>query len=277
VNIIRQAVPAALATVLSAALATGLAACGSGGSSSSTSSPSSGASGASASVGASASAPATASAPVSASSDPLANLTAQQIIAKAEADTEAASSVTLAGSGTDAGKQIQLTLSIAKDKGCVGQIAEQGLGAFQLVYSGSTVWVKPNTAFWKYALGANYTPSTAAAVTGKWVQDKASDTSGLGSIVQFCSVSDILKQSIPAGHHLAKNSLTTLNGTPAWSIQDITSPATMYVTDIASPVFLRATTNGSSGGTFTFSNYGAAVALTPPPASEIVNGSQYGL
>jgi hypothetical protein len=267
VDIIRQAVPAALAIALSTVLATGLAACGSASSSSSSSGG----------TGASANATTAASASPSASADPLAALTAQQIISKAKAYTEAAASVTLTGSGTDSGKHIQLTLSISKGKGCTGQIAEQGLGAFQLVYSGTTVWVKPDTAFWKYALGSSYTPSTAAAVAGKWVQDKASDTSGLGSIVQFCSVSDILKQSIPAGDSLVKGSATTLNGQPVWSIKDVTQPATMYVTDIAAPVFVRAMSTGSNAGTFTFSNYGAAVTLTPPPASEIVNGSQYGL
>jgi len=50
-------------------------------------------------------------------------------------------------------------------------------------------------------------------------------------------------------------------------------PGSEYVTNSASPEIVRLDT---SSGILDFSDYNAPLTLTPPPASETVDGSKYG-
>jgi hypothetical protein len=51
---------------------------------------------------------------------------------------------------------------------------------------------------------------------------------------------------------------------------------TAYVTDTAKPEVLGITIGGSGGGSLTFTYYTTPPAITPPPASESIDGSKYG-
>ena len=254
--------PTTLAAALTAALAVGLAACGTSGNSSV------------ASTG-SASTHATTSASVTA--DPLADLSATAIITKAFADTSAASSVHFTGRGTDSGQKLGFALTVVRGKGCTGTISESKSGSFQVIYLGKSVWVKPDAKFWKTIAGSGSNAQLGASLlAGKWLKDSASDTSGLGSLVSVCTLSSLFSQSTPASDHLVKGTPTTLNGQAVLPIKDVTHDGTAYVTDTANPELVSLTSVGSSSGTFSFSDFGAPATITPPPASEVVDGSKYG-
>jgi hypothetical protein len=70
---------------------------------------------------------------------------------------------------------------------------------------------------------------------------------------------------------------TTVNGQPAIGLKDTGDSAALYVSDSARPMILKVYDPGSGGGNMNFSNYGSTPALSYPPSSEVVDGSQYGL
>jgi hypothetical protein len=206
----------------------------------------------------------------STSSDPLAGLTSKQIATQAVTGTEAASSVRIYGQGSDSGQPLSIDLTIVKGKGCQGSFSEGNVGSFKLVYMGGTVWVLPDNAFYQ----ANKVPADAQAILdGKYLEVK-STSNGLGSIAQVCTMSTLLGTFVgDAG--TTKGVKTTLNGQPAYKIADKTDAGFAYVTDAAPPQLLQVVKPGSGGGTINFS-YGTTTTITPPPASQVIDGSKYG-
>jgi len=206
----------------------------------------------------------------SASSDPLAGLTSTQIARQAVTGTEAASSVRIYGQGSDSGQPLSIDLTIVKGKGCQGSLSEGSVGSFKLVYTGGTVWVLPDSKFYQ----SNNVPAAVTSIlNGKWLEVKGT-TSGIGTIANLCTMSTLLGQFTgDAGN--AKGVKTTLNGQPAVKITDNTDKGYAYVTDTAPPQLLQVTKPGAGGGTINFS-YNTATTITPPPASQVIDGSKYG-
>lgn len=241
----------ALFTVPVAVLAMGTAACGSSGSSSSSTSSS--------------------SSSLSPSPNALAGQDSQQIATKAVAGTEAAPSVRVAGSGTDSGQTFSLDLTLVHGKGCQGSIGEGKQGSFRLVYTNNTVYVLPDTTFYK----ANGAPAAVLPLLrGKYLKLKSTD-SGLGSLAAICTVNSLLsKFTLDAG--TAKGVMTTVNGQPVVKITDKTGSGFAYVSDTASPKLLRIQKPGSAGGEVNFTYPATPPAITAPPASQVIDGSKYG-
>ena len=224
-------------TIVTAALAAGAAACGSSG-----------------------------------SSDPLAGMTSKQIAQQAVTGTEAQSSVRIAGTGSDSGQTFSIDLTLVKGKGCQGTISEGNVGSFKLVYDLSTVWVLPDSKFYQ----ASGVPAAAQTVLdGKYLKVKATSGNGIGSLAQICNVSNLLNQFTKDASPTAKGVNTTVAGQPAVKITDNTGTGFAYVTDTAPPKLLQVTKPGTGGGTITFT-YGTATSITPPPASQVIDGSKYG-
>lgn len=241
-NISRQVAPAALAAALSAALATGLAACDA--------LPTSSSSGSAAGSSAGASSAAVAgngasSQSASASTDPLASLTATQIFDKALANTSAASSVHLVGSGKDSGSTITFTLDISKGTGCSGAIAEGSKGSFQLIVLGKTVWVKPDTAFWKSAAGSGASATVLSLLEGKYLKGTTGTTTGLSTLSHICALSDLISQQPLKAATLTKTGTSTFGGSQVIVLTDSTTNGVADVTDQAQPLVARIIGKGS--------------------------------
>jgi hypothetical protein len=243
-------------TVLAAALAVGTAACG--------------ASGGSAGPGTTAGTKAAAS--PGSSADPLAGLTSQQIAKRAVADTEAAPSVRVVGGGSDSGQAFTIDLTLVRGKGCEGTVAEGKRGSFQLVYHSTTVWLRPDSAFYQ---SQGIPAAMLTILKGKYLELKASG-SGLASMAGICTMSHLLSQfTLDAG--TTKGIMTTINGQPAVKITDKTGTGYAYVSDTTTPELLRVEKAGSGGGRIDFTYYATPVAITPPPASQVVDASKFGL
>ena len=74
---------------------------------------------------------------------------------------------------------------------------------------------------------------------------------------------------------MIKGKTTMISGQPALQIKDTGDPYSAYVTISARPEFLRFD-GGSSGNRLNFAGYNAPLRLTPPPASETLDGAKYG-
>ena len=205
--------------------------------------------------------------------DPLAGDTSVWILHHASTDTEAAFAVHLTGSGEDSGHTMTFDLSIAGSDGCTGKVTESGTGSFQLIFDGSTVWVKPDDEFWRVASGVT-DPAQLAAVEGKYLTATAGG-SGLGEVASLCQLNAALKAftSMPddtPGE--TRGPVTRINGQRELKVTDAKDSAYVYVTDTAQPRLLQVVETGSDGGELSFGYPGTPVAITPPPASEIITG-----
>lgn len=252
--------PVAIAVALLAVLAAGC------GSSTSTPTPTPTSTSTSASAAPASAAPSSTAPP----GDPLAALTARQILTKAIADFKAASSVHVAGSEQAAGQTFTMDLTVGAN-GCTGTVGLGGQGSVILLRIGGTLWMKPDDRFWKSALAA--APADLPAVEGRYVRlsPKGPATSSFGA---FCYLSQLASQVSGGENQLVKGQTATIGGQLALELKDTKQAGSAYVTISASPEFLQ---TGDTGGHVDFTDYNAPLALTAPPASQTVAGSKYGL
>jgi hypothetical protein len=204
-------------------------------------------------------------------SDPLTGLTADQIVARTTADLKTVSSVHITGLAADSGQVVTLNLTLGT-KGCQGQMGIKGEGTFSLLKIGKTVWIKPDNQFWKYAAGSSLTPAVMQILAGKYIKPSAKDSS-LGSLGAFCNPSQFAA-FVGQASGLSKDGTTTITGQPALRIKDADGSGVLYVTISARPELLRV--DGGSNGRLTFGGYNRPLRLTPPPASETLDGAKYG-
>lgn len=212
------------------------------------------------------------SATATAQAGPLAGLTADQIAARATADLKTVSSVHITGSGTDSGQTVGMNLTLGT-RGCKGRLSIKGEGSFALLKIGTRVWIKPDNRFWKYAAGSSLSAAVMRLLSGKYIEPSAKGSS-LGSLAGICNRSQFASAFGTKLTGLVKGATTTIAGQPALQIKDAGDPDSAYVTISARPEFLRL--DAGRSGQFDFSGYDAPLTLTPPPASQTLNGAKYG-
>jgi hypothetical protein len=202
----------------------------------------------------------------------LAGLSADEIARRATADLKVVKSVHVAGTVQSSGQNIALNLTLGT-QGCTGTMAIKGEGSFILLKIGQSLWIKPDDAFWKHAGGS----AGSAAVdlfSGKYVKTSAKGSS-LASIGDLCNPAKFAKSFGSNMTGMSKGTTATIAGQPALQIKDTADPASAYVTVSAHPQFLRLD-GGGSNGRLDFSQYNAPLHLNPPPASQVLDGAQYG-
>lgn len=204
----------------------------------------------------------------------------QRIEKQSDADTMAARYMRVSGTASDSGRKAALDLTIVAGVGCRGTISEQGLGSFQLISKGKTVWVRPDATFWKNAVGQHPSADQQLGLqmlAGKYLEDKAG--TGLGTLASMCSRSGLLgSNSSHANTPMKKAGTAVIDGQRAvkFTSTDAKQPGWAYVSDTAKPELLQLTATGSDSGSLSFTYYTTAPAITPPPASEVIDGSTYG-
>lgn len=212
------------------------------------------------------------SAPATPSANPLAGLTADRILTEAVADLKTASSVHVAGTVVDSGQTVTLDLTLGT-KACQGTLGISSEGSFVMLKIGNELWLKPDDKFWKYAMGNSGSAVALDVVEGKWLLPSASDSS-LGSLGEFCNPSQFAGLFSGKAKNAVKGPTATISGQPALEIKDTTGTGTAYVTLAAHPQFLSIASAGK--GQLDFSRYNAPLTLTPPPADQTLDGSEYG-
>lgn len=211
-------------------------------------------------------------------SDPLAGWSTQRIEMQSQADTLAARYVRVTGTGSDSGQKVAFDLTLVAGVGCRGTVTEPGLGSFALISKGKTVWIKPDAEFYRTQVGQSKDAKLAEQLlAGKYLEDQGG--TGLGSLVSMCSMSGLLggagAQS-SANDPVTRAGTATIDGQRALKLIDATAHSYGYVSDTAKPEVLQLVDSSSGGGSLNFTYYTTAPAITAPPASEVVDGSQYG-
>ena len=208
-------------------------------------------------------------------SDPLSGMSGKQVVAKAVADLQAAKSFTMKGDVNQSGQKLGIDLGYLKGKGCSGTVSEGDKGSITLVVIGTTAWVKPSDEFLKSTAGSQAS-AAIALLNGRYLKGSTSDST-VASLTTVCDVNQMTSSFTQTGT-LVKGKVTTVGGQQVLPITDKTKGGTMNVTNTATPQIVsitNATGTGGSTGQLAF-NVGAPVTLTPPPASQSVDGSSLG-
>jgi len=181
--------------------------------------------------------------------------------------------VRMTGAGTDAGKGVMFDLSLVRGRGCQGTLSMSKAQTFRLIYLGNTVWMRPSDAFYA-SLGTN--KAALSLLKGKYIKVKSTD-SLVGNISDLCTLSGLLGTVAPTSGRSFAAVTATYAGQPVIKMTQPDHAGFVYVSDTARPVLLLVTEPGRSGGSIAFTNYNAAVTITPPPAAQTIDGSQFGL
>jgi hypothetical protein len=204
--------------------------------------------------------------------DPLKALTGRQVETEAIANLKAASSVRVAGTVPISGTSVTVNLGIKHGSGCTGTIAAGSQGSVKLIVIGKVVYLDPDTQFWKAEAGTGAS-AASALVDGRYIK-ATTGKDGLSSLASMCDLPQLIasgKVSVSA----SKRAVTTLHGVRVLPLK-VSDNGVLYVTDTSKPEIVEIYAPGSDAGMLTFS-VGVPVTLTPPPASQVIDGSRVGL
>jgi hypothetical protein len=260
-----RAVPAVLLAAALAAAATACSSSSSSGTSAAVTTPGSSTTSASASASAS-----------PASTAKLTGTAATALVTKAVANTKAAPSVVVKGSGVStgtAGQTVTFDLTLVQKAGCEGTIAQSKTETFQLVETGGSVWLKPSTA---YYASLKISKAALALVADKWIKVKSTD-SQIGDLPKICSFSGLFGSlKTPTGASYVATP-TTYQGQSAYEVTQAGQQGYAYVTNSATPMLAKLAEPGASGGVITFTEYSTPLTITAPSAAESIDGSALGI
>ena len=207
------------------------------------------------------------------SSDPLAALSPQQVLSKAVSDLKSAPSFHLAGTVNEDGG-ISVDLSYKRGTGCEGTLGVGSKGNIYLLVIGGTAWLKPDQAYWESYAGSSAS-SVIAVIGGKYLKGAVSSRNVSG-LAQLCNANS-LASSFTSPKDIEKGATSTIGSQQVLALKDPAKSSTMYVTDTGSPQILRVVgTQSGNGGRIDFTGYGSPVTLTPPSASNTIDGARFG-
>jgi hypothetical protein len=195
-------------------------------------------------------------------SNGVADLPADQIVAKAQTALGNATSFHIKGTTTDQGTATTLDLTYA-GKNVKGTIGSAGL-SLDILVLGNDGYLKASEAFWKA-----FIPPAQQAMIGqfkdKWVKVDLTAP----SFASFKEIADPAKQFKPDGTP-TKGEAKTINGTPAIGVVDSSDKSVVYIATQGEPLPLEADGPGASDK-LEFTEYNSPVDLQAPPAADVVD------
>jgi hypothetical protein len=208
--------------------------------------------------------------------------TPDQIVQQSVSDLKAATSLRINGSVVSQGTHITIDFTDVAAHGCRGTLAlaasaaSSGAavsGLADLVEVSSTVYMKLDKSFFR-----NLGLPTAAfsEVTGKYI--KVTSTSELANFAQLCDPSTLASSFDKQLTGFVKEGTSTIDGQAAEAFKQPAQAGsgTVYVSGSATPEIVRLQGTGDEGQV-SFTDYNAPATITAPPASDVIDGSKFGL
>jgi hypothetical protein len=247
---------------LALAAGTGLAAAllggctgSSGGSSSATTSP------------ASSTAPSSGASPNPVASPKLEDASADEILAQSRAALLAARSVHAKGTVQNAGTSYALDLRLVRGVGAAGSVASEGrsVGVLRI---GNVAYVRPDRASWRAATGSD---AAARTFAGKYLKVTNASASTFKPFLTLTDVKQTYGAALAPAGTVTKGPVTTLRGKRVIDLKvDGANSGDVFVALDGKPYPMRLAYGRGSSQRMDFDSFGAKVALTPPPASQVV-------
>ena len=225
-------------------------------------------------------------APTTASGDPLAKLSASQILMKARIDAEAEPTVCVSTSAMFQGAHLisPATVVMVSVKGgrCEGTAMAPGGGFATFIEIRSAIWVWANPAYARFLQPyvKGQTSEAVSARLGKWVLVRKLNPV-TGQMFEICTNTSTLYASMttpginPSSQDTRVAGFTMIDGQRTVGVTDPVGDVT-YVTDTARPL-PAGQHSPMLGVTQDYFDFGISATVSAPPASDVVDGSKYGL
>ncbi len=184
--------------------------------------------------------------------------------------------------GSELGAEHRGDLTDVAAQGCQGTIgltaaatstSKAVSGTADIIEVDSTVYMKLSESFFT---SASLPASDFSDVSGKYI--KLASNSDLASFAQLCNPSTLSTAFAKQDTGFVSAGTTTINGQTALAFKQPKNPSngTVYVSQTATPQILRIA-GPANEGSIDFTDYNAHATITAPPASEVVDGSKFGL
>lgn len=222
--------------------------------------------------GSSSSSPATEGGTTAPAKSALEGLSADEVLAKAKEATSTQSSVHVKGEGTSDGQPLNIDLRFVRGTGGGGTFGIGG-GTVDIVAKGEDVWVKGDEAFYKAAIGPQYTDAVAAIIGGKFLKSTKSDPR-LGALAGIVDIQGFLNDTLTP-----KGAISRVDGKPVDGVATVglkSDEGVLYVADDGSNLPLMIEQGGNDTGSLRLSEWGATFEVTPPPADQVLDASVLG-
>ena len=193
---------------------------------------------------------------------------ANEIATSAIAALKAAPSVHMKGTATDNGQKMTIDLKYNRAKDGEGTISADGQ-TIQLLKIGEDLYLKADAAVMATIVGGD---NVAKLVKDKWLKASSSD---LGSVMGLVfDFADKVLNDPPTG--LSRGATGVINGVKALALTGEVADGfdKVWVATEGEPYPLRL--DAGADGAVDFTEYGATLNLTAPPASEVVDLSKLG-
>ncbi|HXQ47550.1 MAG TPA: hypothetical protein VN806_13090 [Caulobacteraceae bacterium] len=185
-----------------------------------------------------------------------------EIVAAAKAAADAASSVHVAGSIVSGGVPLTLDLSLAAGKGGQGRISQNGL-SFEVIQLNGTAYISGSPAFYSHFAG----PAAAQLLQGKWLKASAT-TGSLASLAPLTELRKLVDSAVATrGGTLTKGAKTTIEGQPAVAVTETAQKGVLYVATTGQPYPIEIAKSGDGGGKIVFGKWNQPVTLAAPKNS----------
>ncbi|HEX6869951.1 MAG TPA: hypothetical protein VF163_02540 [Micromonosporaceae bacterium] len=193
-------------------------------------------------------------------SNGVADLTADEILAKAKTALAAAKSFHVKGETTEEGAAAKIDMKFA-GKDFAGTVESAGM-TLELVRVGADLYMKAPVEFWQSFVPKEQ-QAALALLNGKYVKVDATSPD-FSAMANAFNTDELVK---PEGT-VSKGEAKTINGTPAIGLVDSKDNAVLYIATVGEPLPLKA--EGPSGtGSLEFTEYNATFDIKAPAAAEV--------
>ena len=193
-----------------------------------------------------------------------ASKSASAILADARQAALAADSVRIAGTIHDAGQTIRLDLSITKGDGG-GTMTIQG-SKVDVIRAGSTAYIRAGADFYRRA-GAG--SAVGRLLAGRWLKVPTS-TPNFAQLVELTDLHAFLAQALKPEGTVTKGAEKTIDGQKAIELKS-SKGGSLFIATSGKPYPVEFVGGGTSPGTVTLSDWGAATAPGAPKNAIDVN------
>lgn len=206
----------------------------------------------------------------------VAELSAGEILQRAEDAARAASSVRVVGDIADEGTEVSLDMTYQGSEGAKGTLTAEGL-TFELLRIADDYYLKADAQTWS---GLTNEPAAGELLADRYVLFPPDDEK-LADMASFLDWEDFIDSILePDGTITKGETREDVNGTPAVGLTSEGSEGDgiLWVATEGEPYPLRIEpSEGSSGeGAIDFLDWGKEFEITAPPADDVVDLSELG-
>lgn len=201
----------------------------------------------------------------------------ETIVAEAEKDMKALSSLRMAGSLTNDGQEISLDLALSTAGDCAGDLSLGEDASLELLSVGGETWIKPSPAFWEQFAGPAAAQVTEAA-GDKWVAFPGDEADSFADICDLDSLLDEFN-SDDSDEKIEVGGTEDVDGQEAVTVEstsDDGEPVTSWVATADPHHILQVEVDqGDEPGQVTFSDFDAELDLEAPASDEVFDLSTF--